>query len=799
MKTKAFKREKKRMRMKKRFSLRKYIKKKYKACRTFFRELPRRFARSDIRDYLTLNIIAFSLFLTFKRYRGSFDRVLDTIYDSLTSFVHYIFFIVKANKPSAELPAVNATVTEIPDVDLQEYIPFDLDDLVRKFRIFGNSLFDSYIFVDYNQMILEFLRKFVPAASLLFMALLIFFYVAKDSLLKPNDKPLGSYSRQFGAFCKVLKFLKVPFEKAKDYFKRIYDQTRVRKLIFGIWLVNLNVVSVCLSVLAWYFYFISSFDLKSFGTELVRLLYDVIIMLSGLPFFLWLVIFFAIYILWALNWGYKELAHMEAKNCGFLKTTDYIVCWYGGPGTGKTSHVVHSALEWHNIQHRDALDKMFKMEMLFPAFPFSAFRKIVNDAISCRQITCPPECDLLIDELEDVYNRTPSPSILFGYDADLFAYDRDTGVALINIFDAMRIYARAYYIYSNDNLIVSALPIRLDGYFKFLGHLEKWYGEFFKRSMREVKKIKKYSHILDEDVWRLGKHMDEDNPRIGSFGPGIWVKPEIGKSHGNQNETEGQRKDDEECNEKNDMFHWMMKMIRHVCSTVDNTVFMRVITDEQRPMDLPANVRQILSVVDIGERSDLLLALPYDLTVVIDWLYDKVYVPFVKFYEDYSYNRSDMILSVMLCKLAVSALSNMYEWLYNTFGYYEEQLTLEKGSTFGESGSVVKTHTYYFFVKLGYSERFSTDSHNQWFAKAQMAARVGLRDYPEYKDITMSPEEMDEQHDFFIEKMKAADRAYDLQEERDAERKNKKYSYGSGRKKPKKEEKSESDIEYQTF
>lgn len=773
-------------------SRRKKHKKKYLFRRLIkkIKALPGEYWELDLRYHITFAIIAFSLFLTFAVYQGSVLRFRDSIVDVGTSLAHYGVFVGKKffRRLLGYVPEINATINEIPDIDIQEYIPFSLAELERKFSSFGRYIFDSYVWDDYNEWLFEFLRKWCMALMLLIPCFMLLYMLIMKSIVKANGKPEGSFSMPYEVFCVVIKRAKEPFLKVIKYVKFVYNRGYFKWSLFLVWLVNLNVATILISAFGYYFYFISSFDIFSLFKQFLKLLLDGLIMFSGAPFIFWLVLSITLYLIWAFNKGYSELAHMHAKNCGFLKTTPYIINIKGAPGAGKTSLAVHMGLEWDNIQHRDAKDIMYSMEMLFPAFPFAAFRKVVKGHIKEHTIWCLPKCDQLVDEIEECYNRTPSPSILYGYDVDLFGYDIDTGTALINIFDAMRIYARAYFLYSNDNLIVAALPIRLDGYFKFLGGLEKWCGEFFKRSMREVKKMKKWSHILDEDIWRLGKHMDENNKFIGTFGPGIYIKPEIGKSHGNQFETEGQRRDDEECNEKNDLFHWMLKMLRHVCTVIYNTVFIRLITDEQRPQDLPANLRMMMTVVDIEDKSDLKLALPF--ARQIDWLYEHTYKPFIRFYEDYSTYRNDTILSVMLLKFGASLFYNIYHYIYNTFGYYELQLSMEKGSTYGESDSVKTIHVYYFLVKLGYSERFCTDSHSLFYAKEQIEAGLGIRDYPCFEDKLMTREEMDAMHDFFIEKMKISTKVADIQDERDKEYKEKK-------KRNTKKEKNSSDEEFE--
>ena len=81
---------------------------------------------------------------------------------------------------------------------------------------------------------------------------------------------------------------------------------------------------------------------------------------------------------------------------------------------------------------------------------------------------------------------------------------------------------------------------------------------------------------------RLGKKVKENNPHAGSFEFGVVTITEIGKERGNTLELKEVKKGTEETNQKNDLFNGWLKMCRR-SATVDNYLFIKVFTDEQRP------------------------------------------------------------------------------------------------------------------------------------------------------------------------------------------------------------------------
>ena len=134
-------------------------------------------------------------------------------------------------------------------------------------------------------------------------------------------------------------------------------------------------------------------------------------------------------------------------------------------------------------------------------------------------------------------------------------------------------------------------------------------------------------------------------------------------------------------------------------------------------------------------------------------MYKKLYEPFKDFYYEYRNKRGDHVLSVTLLKLIVSAFSNYYKKIYNTFGYFELDVAIEAGTAYGDgapAASDVKHHKYYLAIKKIYSDRYSTDCYQQFFSKRQLECDFGINDYPCYEGLKMSYEEMEKQHDYFI-------------------------------------------------
>ena len=714
---------------------------KKKKIKSFFINLWDFLQTERFKLILGVSLIVLSALLMVSRYFICLERLWRSACDFGTSIA--IFFV----SLYGDAEGMTSGIAEIPKVDLQKYLPFSINALEQKIKDFSELIFDRYIFAEYNNFLSQTLFD-ICFFVLVAVALMIVPSLFKMIFLQKNNKKAGEVSRAYSIFCLFIQNVCIPFFNwLGSCASYVWKKTWIRCVLIIIWLINLNFFAILLGAFGYYFYFMGSYDIASLLNQGVKLFIDIVIMFSGLPSLIWVFAFGSVAVAVMFSGAYDELRHMEAKNCGFLKTTSYIVLIKGEPGLGKTTLATDFALSWENIYKADALEIMMAMEMLFPAFSFQSLRVALNEGIASREIFCVPACDTFVEKL---CIDSPAPYL---YNTKIFATERNTGTSRITLEKAMKTYSRAYFIYANDNSTMANYPIRFDGRFDDSEHLKKWDGDFFKRSGIKDEEKSRYAHILNQDILRIGKKIDPQNRFNGTFGYGIYVNTEWGKSRGNKLTTDDVKKSDETTNQKNDLYSYSLKMCRHANSTIWHKVFFRFIGDEQRPESLSADQRELCSIIDITDKSELKLALPFG--KLLDKTYECIYTPFIDFYTDYLNVRSDVILSVWLMKFGVSFLSRIYSFLYNTFGYYELTLSLEKGSDYGKEGkaSNVKTHIYYLMCKKVYSDRYNTDCHSAYFTKRQLEAGLGIMDYPSYESLRMTPEEMQEQRDYFINDM----------------------------------------------
>ena len=230
---------------------------------------------------------------------------------------------------------------------------------------------------------------------------------------------------------------------------------------------------------------------------------------------------------------------------------------------------------------------------------------------------------------------------------------------------------------------------------------------------------------MDFDLLRLGKTILENSDRSGALEFGVLDITEVGKERQNSLELQGVKKTEETANQKNDLMNTWLKMARHP-SVVDNHVFMKVFTDEQRPESWGADARDLCRVIDIENSSDIKLAMPGFLFG--DLFYDLFYDRIRRFYYNVRYKRSDNTLFMFLFKNLFDVFVRHYVKIYNRFGYIKLKLNTRAGTL----DTKAEEHDYYLSFKKTYSNRFSTDCYSEFFrdraAASKWSDRSGVRD-----------------------------------------------------------------------
>lgn len=710
--------------------------------------------------YVAILAILASLAAMFLRYDLSLERAWHTLLDLLDA--GRFWFLKIRHTPDLD----PARVADLPQVDLGQILPFSVEGFYRKLQALGPALFDmdnlnAYMLV--VGRVLMYVSLYAgPVLVLLFSAWTLFkawifrakpaegFEPTED---KPKKKkaPQREKTRALELYLKLTEkpyiFLRDAIDAGTEFFAthRFYVN-----ILIGIWLLNLNVLTIIGEALAMYLYVASAFDFLALLTFVARVLMDTLIMLSGAHWLFWTFVGWRLLCHFRESRGYEKLERMEAHDREIVGKLPLLVLADGWMGAGKTlftsSVKITAAIKFR----RDALDSMLEIDMRFPHFPWSALWKDLRAAIDSGEICNPTPAERWMQRRHARFYLDPRPENIWGYDYERYPMEFNDDLKIENIWHALQDYAKLFFVYYvNCSICLANYSMREDFTRFDIGHLPIWDNDLFHRDPRRQALESRYCHILDFDMLRLGVKMVKNNKFIGALEIGVVDITEIGKERGNQDTLREIKKLVEACNQLNDGFEDDLKMRRHP-AVIRNKVYMLILTDEQRAMSWKANGREIALLGHIRSKSETMLALPF--FTYSEMAYDFFWPRYIRALTEYYSLRGDMCLPMYLFKTVACFLFSRHTRAVNRFAFNVQTIETERGSMDGQKTEI----SYFIMHKKDYSNRYETNCLKGIYTPTLVRCRTGLTAIPEYKRLMASADELALQHSHFIENTKKA-------------------------------------------
>ena len=578
-------------------------------------------------------------------------------------------------------------------------------------------------------------------ATLIVPIIMLIYIVIKNAYFKPklkhdvDTKPLRIFKSLSKTFYEpVARFMKAFFAFLKRY-------AIIWKVWLALWIFNLNLASIIAAFISFYFFFAVTFDFTSIYGQFVKLFIDLQVIGEYITWWNLTIILYIIVDYLRKKIARKRLLHYEARNCGFINELPIVSMSCGSMGKKKTTLITDMALSQQVMFRQKAFDILRNCDMKFPRFPWILFEDDIKLKMEDKMVYNLATIKAWVEDKKTAFsNNHNDDSILYYYDWRRYGHDFNDALTVSNLFDVLKTYAQAYFIYViESSLIISNYSIRDDAELVDYGNFPMWSNNFFPKGITDGY----YSKILDFDTLRLGKKVIEDNPNSGSLEFGVLVISEIGKERGNNLELREVKRGTEETNQKNDLFNSWLKMCRH-SATVDHYPFIKVFTDEQRPESWGADARDLCDVLNIASSSDLKLAMPFYTIeeMVTEWTFNK----FIGLYYGLRMVRGDNTLLVHILKKVAALLWRRNLRIYNNYGYSVLKIEKERGTMDGK----IERKKYFLMNKKIYSKRFSTDCFSDYFNDIAKKTNVGIRDYLEYETERASVDELKLQNSYFI-------------------------------------------------
>lgn len=646
------------------------------------------------------------------------------------------------------------SVCEMSSVALEGILPIDFASFIDKLKNFAVKLIDANNIVGYfhslwvgGYVLFYIIMIGVP------MAFIVWLLIGLSLSGKNNDcgretKPLVLFKR----------FERNVLAPATYYVKAFIDFVKDSTLWKTVWLIviafSLNLVTIIIEALAFYFTLLGGIDVSKLYIVVYKLFSD-LSMLARVPVFVWLIVLTVFILIWRRKEGYKRLQRRERLNKLFVETLCTFVIFFASMGAGKTLTMTDVLLSQQQKLRSDAREIMQEVDFAFPDFPWAVFendmRKLIAnhtfyslESIDAYFSNCKVTGERYYDDdlFRKFYDKAVSKGkvkpILWGYDVEYYGAWHDNALKYESIFNSLRDYAQAYYIYSlGSSLVFSNYAVVTKDSIDDAGNFPLWVTDFFNVPTFDADNETMNSHIFDNDMFRLGKKFDENNKFKDLFEFGLLGYTEGDKERGNMLDTMELKKLVDEVNQKNDNFNATLKMSRHP-ATIRNRKFFFAYMDMQRKESINADLREIGDTAKIESVDSIKMLMPF---FAIDELVYNLIVPgFAEKYYKFRHDRGDMNLTMYLMKKVVTWINNHYMRSYNTFGCKTEHLVVNDE----------KTVEYYIMPKKIYSGVFSSDALASFFRMKASRSNLGINDVPTYKSDKASIEELEQLNSYFV-------------------------------------------------
>ena len=708
---------------------------------------------------ITLGFIACAVFV----FPNAFTRLCESFKDLWNSICYYFAKIFRLDNGVTQTPPVVNGPSSVPSAPVID-LPETFDGFSSKWTLYWQTWVKADNFSAYCSWLANTLYNALQMFLLVGVPVLLILYLVFRGIFNKQNNKYGKDSKPLIFFKWFASKTYIPVKNwVKNFFAFIGEHDFYKKIWLVIWLYNFNLMTIVIEFIAFYLYFVVSFDFKSIYTQIVKLVKALSVMFRFVPVWVWCIVGFYWFNAFRKKIGYATLNHFERKDCGFINERPIVIMVCGTMGKKKTTAITDIALSQEVMLRDKAFEKIIENDMKYPYFSWVNLEKAIKYAMSKHIVYNLATIRKYIKHLAFCFycekDKATYKSIkrhlkrrfnlrydnlCFDYDFERYGLYYDDNLKIVDVWQVIETYAQLYFVYiMQSSLIISNYSVRTDNLCDSVGNFPMWNNDFFRRDSKMIDAVSRHAHIIDFDALRLGRKLIADNPKKDSFEFGVITITEVGKERKNNLELQEKKKKDESVNQKNDGFNDWLKMIRH-SATIDNFSFVKVITDEQRPESWGADARDLCEIVHIKETSETKLAMPF--FSLTELFYSLVYDKFVGLYNKYRFNRADNTLTMHLIKKTMSILHNYYLRTYNTFGYCKLDVQVESGTQDGQTNA----RKYYLMSKKIYSKRFSTDCFSDFFTTKSLRSAIGLDDLEEYATEKATFDELKQQNSYFI-------------------------------------------------
>lgn len=707
--------------------------------------------------FILLLILVLGSFFSF----GSYYRIgfsFKFFFDSLVSYFLSIF--------KMENNEVYTTFDLIKDVNLgvvssspvldtipKFILPFNLELIAEYLKEWFFIIFNKDSFINYFGVILNI---FSYSNILVLLIILIFSLkmIFSSLFFNPLDISKIGYTSKY---LKLERFNNLVFHPIYKFISEFYEYIKTHKFlnlyIFLIFLY-INVISIIIDFLSYFFLFSSSFDLFIILKFIFSSIYLAFPILVNVPLFIWIVLIYLFIDRRRKARALVRLLRLESNNMDFCKNHLGMVNLVDGlMGGYKTSMITDFALTQSKIYRYDLEDNLYLYRSYLPYFNFVYLEKYIDYLSFKGLIYNHAQIEELLEKRFNVADNSLTyrrNEYYFGYNFKIYKDYYWNGVYKISVKQILIEYAKNYFYFAcQKSFIYSNYAIHIVEEIIKAGYFPKYISQYFFVNEKDYDLYKSYSHKLDLNEIRIkkyyGKNKENDKGKTAVISFGVIAYSEAEKDLGNQNTNKIYDLKSDETNPLNDGTDLILKMLRHVC-TLNYKPFIKMFLDMQRFGDLASKYKDISTALIRATKVDNKCALRF-------WDLEAIICRFVISLR----KRVDIRMKEARNRVGVlyylfNKMTYCFERYYNRLisKYSYKKLTL---LVKGREEDVGEEFVYSLMNAKTFANSYRTDSHYSLFKEVLAESKKGLYTEDTYSSLDPSLDELEEQHSYFNDRL----------------------------------------------
>lgn len=408
---------------------------------------------------LTVFITAGFVLLGALVFQKSYLRISECFCDLFVSVKFYFCEIFGIER------AVVPTVTEPSSVmDLSLFLPLDFDDFVASAKAFFALFFDAENFREWcaqADVIAGNLGKVIAVV----LPCILLLAVAVRAVYSSHNTKHNEDTLPLAVFKRVAAVTYQPLKRAvAEYAAFLREHRWIVAMWIAIWVFNLNLASIAVSALAYYFFFAVAFDFGTLYTQACKLVTDLQVIFADFPWWCAAPFLWVIFERFRKRIALMRLRHFEARNCGFINELPIVSMTCGSMGRKKTTMITDMVLSQEVMFRQRAFEILRDTDMKLPYFPWIAFEDELRACMEHGTVHNLATVKKWVALKRDRYTRNcHADTQLYGYDIARYGGEFNDALKVSGLFEVLETYALAYFVYViESSLIVSNYSVRED-------------------------------------------------------------------------------------------------------------------------------------------------------------------------------------------------------------------------------------------------------------------------------------------------------------------------------------------------